>query len=61
MTKAIFKKHLKEKQQTQNNNYFISNTSTSTTTTTTTTVNSRKSHTLFINYDFRWLVVAEIY
>ena len=26
-----------------------------------TTVNSRKSRTLFINYDFRWLMVAEIY
>ena len=25
------------------------------------TVNSRKSRTLFINYDFRWLMVAEIY
>ena len=25
------------------------------------TVNSRKSRTLFINYDFRWLKVAEIY
>ena len=25
------------------------------------TVKSRKSRTLFINYDFRWLMVAEIY
>ena len=25
------------------------------------TVNSRKSGTLFINYHFRWLMVAEIY
>ena len=25
------------------------------------TVNSRKYRTLFINYDFRWLMVAEIY
>ena len=25
------------------------------------TVNSRKSQTLFINYDFRWLMVAEIF
>ena len=25
------------------------------------TVNSRKSRTLFINYDFRWLMVAEIF